>query len=66
MRAYYRRVNGFGVSKKESHRHIEAENSDGVKQAKKEGTAFGCREEYVPSREEYLKTSVATPGKLRK
>lgn len=44
MRAYYRRVSGFGVSEKKSHRHPEAENSNGVKQAKKEGTALDAGE----------------------
>lgn len=45
MSAYGRRVNGFEVSKKVSQSHIEAENSEGVNQVRKEERASGPREE---------------------
>lgn len=42
-------VQEFGVSKKVSQSHAEAESSEGVNQMRKEGRAFGFREECVQS-----------------
>lgn len=42
-------VKGFRESKKVSQNHTEAESSEGVNQVKKEGRAFGFREEDVQS-----------------
>lgn len=56
------------MSKKVSQSHIEAENSEGVNQVRKEERAFGLREECVQRPQagrNSLNNLVATPRRLR-